>query len=79
MPKAVRGVLLICDPPQMAMILKLNKESNSGYVIEEIDDRTCLVKENKVDELKRNVKMLMDTAMGVDDNEEDLDHDSDLD
>lgn len=79
MPKAVRGVLLQCDPPQMAMILKLNKESNNGYVIEEIDDRTCLVKENKVDELKRNVKLLMDHAMGADDNDEEPDRDSDLD
>lgn len=79
MPKAVKGVLLICDPPQMAMIIKLNKESNGGYVIEEIDERTCLVKENRVDELKRNVKLLMDHAMGADDNEEEQDHDSDLD
>lgn len=63
----------------MAMILKLNRESNNGYIIEEIDDRTCLVKENKVDELKRNVKMLMDHAMGADDNDEEQEHDSDLD
>jgi len=62
----------------MAMIEKIDKESNSGYVIERIDDRTCLVKENKADELKARVKTLMDRAMGADD-EEVVDQDSDLD
>lgn len=77
MPKAVKGVLLQCDPPQMAMILKLNRESNNAYVLEEIDDRTCLVKESRVEELKDRVKSIMDTAMGVS-AEEDVDMDSDL-
>lgn len=78
MPKAIKGCLIQCDPPQMAMIEKIDKESNSGYVIERIDDRTCLVKENKADELKARVKTLMDRAMGADD-EEVVDQDSDLD
>ncbi|KAJ9663385.1 hypothetical protein H2198_000902 [Neophaeococcomyces mojaviensis] len=78
MPKAVKGVLLQCDPPQMAMILKINRESNNSYIIEEINDRTCVVKEAKVDELKHRVKQLMDVAMGAGD-EEDDDQDSDLD
>lgn len=77
MPKAVKGVLLQCDPPQMAMILKLNRESNNAYVLEEIDDRTCLVKESRVEELKDRVKSIMDTAMGIS-AEEDVDMDSDL-
>lgn len=77
MPKAVKGVLLQCDPPQMAMILKLNRESNNAYVVEEIDDRTCLVKETRVEELKARVKSIMDTAMGIS-VEEDVDMDSDL-
>lgn len=77
MPKAVKGVLLQCDPPQMAMILKLNRESNNAYVVEEIDDRTCLIKETRVEELKARVKSIMDTAMGIS-VEEDVDVDSDL-
>jgi len=78
MPKATKGALLQCDPPQMAMVRKIDRESKQGYIIEEIDDRTCLVKENMVDEIKRKVKEIMDLAMGVDE-EEDDDKDSDLD
>jgi len=62
----------------MAMVRKIDRESNNAYIIEEIDDRTCLVKDNKVDEIKAKVKDLMDTAMGMDDDEND-DKDSDLD
>lgn len=78
MPKAVKGALLQCDPPQMAMVRKIDRESNNAYIIEEIDDHTCLVKENKVEEIKARVKELMDVAMGVDDDDQD-DKDSDLD
>lgn len=78
MPRAVKGALLQCDPPQMAMVRKIDRESNNAYIIEEIDDRTCLVKDNRVDEIKRRVKDLMDAAMGVDEEEQE-DKDSDLD
>lgn len=81
MPKATKGALLQCDPPQMAMILKIDGETSSAdhkFVIERIDDRTCLVKIEKVDELKARVKALMDAAMGAND-EEEIDQDSDLD
>jgi len=62
----------------MAMIEKIDRESDNAYIIEKIDDRVCLVKENKADELKARVKTLMDRAMGVED-EEVEDQDSDLD
>lgn len=78
MPKATRGVLVQCDPPQMAMILKLDSETGGAYVSEAIDDRTCLIKESKCEELKRRVKQLMDEAMGADSDDE-QDKDSDLD
>ena len=79
MPKAVKGALLQCDPPQMAMVRKIDRESEQGYIIEEIDDKTCLIKENMVEEVKRKVKMVMDEAMGVDEDQVDDDKDSDLD
>jgi TFIIH basal transcription factor complex TTD-A subunit len=63
MPRAIKGALLQCDPPQMAMVRKIDKENNNAYIIEEIDDETCLVKENKVEEIKAKVKALMDDAM----------------
>ena len=78
MPTAQKGALLQCDPPQMAMVRKIDKENGHKYIIAEIDDRTCLVKENLVEEIKRSVKEVMDTAMGVDE-EDEVDKDSDLD
>jgi Transcription factor TFIIH complex subunit Tfb5 len=77
MPKAIKGALLQCDEPQMAMVRKIHKESGSAYIIEEIDDRTCMVKENKVDEIKEKVKDLMDRAMGGEELNEDKDSDLD--
>jgi TFIIH basal transcription factor complex TTD-A subunit len=78
MPKAVKGALLQCDPPQMAMVRKIDRESNNAYIIEEIDDNTCLIKETKVEEIKSKVKELMDAAMGVDEDDHE-EKDSDLD
>lgn len=77
MPRAVKGALLQCDPPQMAMVRKIDRETNNAYIIEEIDDRTCLVKDNRVEEIKRRVKDLMDAAMGIDEDDVE-DKDSDL-
>ena len=78
MPKAQKGALLQCDPPQMAMVRKIDQESGHSYILEEIDDKTCLVKENRVEEIKTRVKELMDAAMGVNE-DDDVDKDSDLD
>ena len=78
MPKAVKGALLQCDAPQMSMVRKIDRESNNAYIVEEIDESTCLVKEQHVEEIKAKVKELMDTAMGaVDDENEDKDSDLD--
>lgn len=78
MPRALKGALLQCDPPQMAMVRKINRESNNKYIMQEIDDYTCLIKEWAIDEVKQKVKDLMDAAMGAVDDEND-DKDSDLD
>jgi TFIIH basal transcription factor complex TTD-A subunit len=77
MPKAQKGALLQCDPPQMAMVRKIDRENGHIYILEEIDDKTCLVKDTKVEEIKAKVKVLMDAAMGMDEDEND-DKDSDL-
>lgn len=78
MPKAVKGALLQCDPPQMAVLKSIDEKAGNSYVIELIDDYTCLVRENKVDEIKRLVKEIMDAAMGIEDDEAE-EKDSDLD
>jgi TFIIH basal transcription factor complex TTD-A subunit len=78
MPKAVKGALLRCDPPQMAMVKKIDGEWKGGFIIEQIDDSTCLVKEDKVEEIKAEVKRLMDLAMRADEDDQE-EKDSDLD
>ena len=80
MPRAIKGALLKCDPPQMAMVRKIDKENNNAYIIEEIDDKHCLVKETKFQEIKEKVKALMDDAMKpTTAMEVDSDKDSDID
>ncbi len=78
MPRAVRGALLQCDPPQMAVLKSIDEKAGNVYIVEMIDDHTCLVSESKVDEIKRLVKETMDAAMGIDDDEAE-EKDSDLD
>lgn len=78
MPRAVRGALLQCDPPQMAVLKSIDEKAGNVYIVELIDDHTCLVSESKVDEIKRLVKETMDAAMGIDDDEAE-EKDSDLD
>ena len=62
----------------MAVLKTINQKAGNIYISEEIDDRTCLVGENKVDEIKRLVKETMDYAMGIEDDEAE-EKDSDLD
>ena len=61
----------------MAMIRKINEETNHEYIIEDIDDRTCLVRENRVEEIKRRVSDIMQRAMAT--NQQMLLEDDDLD
>ena len=45
------GVLIQCDPSIKAIILKINQESNE-YIIEDLDDQTLVIKEDKLAGLK---------------------------
>ncbi|KAF8458129.1 RNA polymerase II transcription factor B subunit 5 [Terfezia claveryi] len=61
MPRAVKGVLVECDPSIKAIILKIDGDHND-FIIEDLDDNTLLVKETKIPELKRRLeRMLEDT------------------
>ncbi|KAK5171665.1 hypothetical protein LTR04_000030 [Oleoguttula sp. CCFEE 6159] len=55
MPKATPGVLVQCDPSIKAIINKIDAERND-YIIEDIDDETCVVKESKYKELQERLK-----------------------
>ena len=49
------GVLVQCDPAIKAIILKIDEERHD-FIVEDLDDQTLVIKENKVDELKRRLE-----------------------
>ncbi|KAH6683193.1 RNA polymerase II transcription factor B subunit 5 [Tricladium varicosporioides] len=51
MPKAVRGVLVECDPSIKSIILKIDSEEHA-FVVEDLDDQTLVIKENMLPILK---------------------------
>lgn len=54
MPRAIRGVLIECDPSIKSIIVNIDSE-NHDYIIEDLDDQRVVVKENMVGELKRRL------------------------
>lgn len=58
MPRAIRGVLIECDPSIKSIISKIDSEKHD-YVIEELDDQHLVIKEGKLGELK----MRLDDAL----------------
>ncbi|KAK8056397.1 hypothetical protein PG993_001624 [Apiospora rasikravindrae] len=74
MVRAVRGVLVECDPAIKSIIVNINSENNE-YIIEDLDDSHLVVQENKVQQLKHLLdQRLKDTIM-----EPERDSDSDRD
>jgi len=55
MVKAVRGVLVQADESVMAIIKTIDNE-RKGFILQELDEQTCLVQPDKIDELERLVK-----------------------
>ncbi|KAI4175715.1 MAG: hypothetical protein LQ348_006116 [Seirophora lacunosa] len=61
MPKAVKGVLVECDPSIKAIILKIDQERHD-YIVEDLDDQTLVIKESQLPSLKERLdKILIDT------------------
>ncbi|KAI9673634.1 MAG: TFIIH complex subunit tfb5 [Caeruleum heppii] len=56
MPSAIKGTLVECDPSIKAIILKLDSERHE-YVIEDLDEQTLLVNEDKLKELKERLEL----------------------
>ncbi|KAH7357945.1 RNA polymerase II transcription factor B subunit 5 [Plectosphaerella cucumerina] len=56
MPRAIRGVLIECDPSIKSIIVNIDSQ-NHDYIIEDLDDQRVVVKENMVGELKRRLEM----------------------
>ncbi|KAJ0386704.1 hypothetical protein COL922a_003778 [Colletotrichum nupharicola] len=54
MPRAIRGVLIECDPSIKSIIVNIDA-ANHDYIIEDLDDQHVVVKENMVAALKRQL------------------------
>ncbi|OBR07405.1 Transcription factor TFIIH complex subunit Tfb5 [Colletotrichum higginsianum IMI 349063] len=54
MPRAIRGVLIECDPSIKSIIVNIDS-NNHDYIIEDLDDQHVVVKENMVAALKRQL------------------------
>ncbi|PYH28459.1 TFIIH complex subunit TFB5 [Aspergillus neoniger CBS 115656] len=68
MPRAVRGVLIECDPSVKAIILKYDEERHD-YIVEDLDDdRHLVIKESQLQNLKARltkVGMSMKVVWGL--------------
>ncbi|KAI6249736.1 General transcription and DNA repair factor IIH subunit TFB5 [Erysiphe necator] len=66
MPRAIRGVLIECDPSIKAIIVKIDSSSHA-YIIEELNDQTLVIKENMLAQLKRQLdEILKETQVAID-------------
>ncbi|OJJ60450.1 hypothetical protein ASPSYDRAFT_87035 [Aspergillus sydowii CBS 593.65] len=70
MPRAVRGVLIECDPSVKAIILKYDEERHD-YIVEDLDDdRHLVIKESQLQNLKLRLgKELDEKVMQPDESE----------
>ncbi|KAB8073131.1 TFIIH subunit TTDA/Tfb5 [Aspergillus leporis] len=70
MPRAVRGVLIECDPSVKAIILKYDEERHD-YIVEDLDDdRHLVIKESQLQNLKARLgRELDDKVMQPDESE----------
>ncbi|EAW09979.1 TFIIH complex subunit TFB5 [Aspergillus clavatus NRRL 1] len=60
MPRAVRGVLIECDPSVKAIILKYDEERHD-YIVEDLDDdRHLVIKESQLQNLKERLGRELD-------------------
>jgi TFIIH basal transcription factor complex TTD-A subunit len=54
MVKAIKGVLIECDPSIKSIIMNIDSEYNE-YILHDLDDTHLLIQENKVQDLKRRL------------------------
>ncbi|RKF56600.1 General transcription and DNA repair factor IIH subunit TFB5 [Golovinomyces cichoracearum] len=66
MPRAIRGVLVECDPSIKAIIVKIDSASHA-YIVEELSDQALVIKENMLVQLKRQLdEILKETQVAID-------------
>ncbi|KAL8895396.1 MAG: hypothetical protein Q9192_003657 [Flavoplaca navasiana] len=62
MPKAVKGVLIECDPSIKAIVLKIDQDKHD-YIIEDLDDQHLVIKESQLPRLKERLEEVDIPAM----------------
>ncbi|OAA53118.1 RNA polymerase 2 general transcription and DNA repair factor component [Niveomyces insectorum RCEF 264] len=55
MVRAIRGVLVECDPAIKSIIVNIDRE-NHDFVIEDLDEQRLVIKENMMEALKRKLE-----------------------
>ncbi|KKA30747.1 hypothetical protein TD95_005295 [Thielaviopsis punctulata] len=67
MPRAIRGVLVECDPSIKSIIVNIDS-ARHDYIIEDLDETRVVIKENMVDSLKEKLEQrLKETQQLIDD------------
>ncbi|EGU80557.1 RNA polymerase II transcription factor B subunit 5 [Fusarium oxysporum f. sp. raphani 54005] len=61
MPRAIRGVLIECDPSIKSIIVSIDS-ANHDYIIEDLDDERVVVKETMVSTLKHKLEEVRSIA-----------------
>ncbi|PQE25355.1 hypothetical protein CJF30_00000048 [Rutstroemia sp. NJR-2017a BBW] len=68
MPRAIRGVLVECDPSIKSIIVKIDADEQHAYIVEDLDDQTLVIKENMLSMLKARLEdALKETQQPPDD------------
>jgi len=68
MPKAVKGVLIECDPSIKAIIVKIDSEQHNSIIVVDIDDTTLVIKDSMLQSLKMSLEdALKETQQPADD------------
>ncbi|KAB5577540.1 RNA polymerase II transcription factor B subunit 5 [Coniochaeta sp. 2T2.1] len=54
MPRAIRGILVECEPAIKSIIVNIDSKTHD-YIIEELDETHLLIKENMITQLKAKI------------------------
>ncbi|PMD23681.1 RNA polymerase II transcription factor B subunit 5 [Hyaloscypha hepaticicola] len=70
MPRAIRGVLVQCDPSIKSIISKIDNEEHA-FIVEELDDQTLVIKENMMTTLKMKLDEILKETQNNDESSSD--------
>lgn len=76
MVRAIKGVLVECDPSIKAIILDIDSKTHD-FIVENLDESHLIIKDNKVAELKRMLEERLNEHTKVDSLEEEEEEEDD--